>query len=65
MKSIQKLSAEEKEIELLISSLKNVLTDVPYNFEYETYDNDGEDDYDYEDEEFYEGDSLNLNGGNY
>lgn len=41
MKSIQKLSTEEKELKVLISSLKNVLTDVPYDF---VYNNDGSDD---------------------
>ena len=32
MRSIEKLSQEEKEIKVLIGSLKNVLTDVPYDF---------------------------------
>ena len=32
MKSIQKIDAEEKEIKILINSLKNVLTDVPYDY---------------------------------
>jgi hypothetical protein len=35
MRSIDKLSQEEKEIKVLISSLKNVLTDVPYDFEWD------------------------------
>lgn len=35
MKSIQRLSQEEKEVKVLISSLKNVLTDVPYDFEWD------------------------------
>ena len=35
MHSIEKLSQEEKEIKILISSLKNVFTDVPYDFEWE------------------------------
>ena len=34
MRSIDKLSQEEKEIKVLIGSLKNVLTDVPYDFEW-------------------------------
>lgn len=45
MKSIQKLSQSEKEIQLLIDSLKNVLTDVPYYIE----DDDDEDDDEYYD----------------
>ena len=43
MKSIQKLSSEEKEVRLLIDSLKNVLTDVPYDFVYDNADEDEED----------------------
>lgn len=35
MRSIDKLSQEEKEIKVLIGSLKNVLTDVPYDFEWD------------------------------
>ena len=35
MRSIEKLTQEEKEIKVLISSLKNVFTDVPYDFMYE------------------------------
>ena len=35
MRSIDKLSQEEKEVKVLISSLKNVLTDVPYDFEWD------------------------------
>ena len=38
MRSIEKLSCEEKEIKVLIDSLKNVLTDVPYDFEYDDAD---------------------------
>lgn len=49
MKSFQKMSQEEKEVKLLISSLKNVLSDVPYDFVYD--DDDDEDD---EDEEYYD-----------
>jgi len=33
MRSIQKVDQDEKEIKVLISSLKNVLTDVPYYIE--------------------------------
>ena len=39
MRSIEKLTQEEKEIKVLISSLKNVFTDVPYDFEYEDEEN--------------------------
>lgn len=45
MKSIQKLTQEEKEVELLIGSLKNVLTDVPYDFVYDNDDDDDNDEY--------------------
>ena len=45
MKSIQKIDREEREIELLISSLKNVLTDVPYDFVYDEDDDDDEEEY--------------------
>lgn len=46
MKSIQKISQEEKEVKLLIGSLKNVLTDVPYDFIYDNVeDEDDEDEY--------------------
>lgn len=48
MKSVQKLSQEEKEVKLLINSLKNVLTDVPYDF---VYDNDDDDE---DKEEYYD-----------
>lgn len=40
MRSIDKLSQEEKEIKVLISSLKNVLTDVPYDFEWDDEEGD-------------------------
>lgn len=40
MRSIDKLSQEEKEIKVLISSLKNVLTDVPYDFEWDDEEDD-------------------------
>lgn len=36
MRSIEKLSQEEKEVKVLIGSLKNVLTDVPYDFMWDT-----------------------------
>lgn len=35
MRSIEKLTQEEKEVKVLISSLKNVLTDIPYDFMYD------------------------------
>lgn len=35
MRSIEKLSAEEQEVKMLIKDLKSVLTDVPYDFMYE------------------------------
>ncbi len=41
MRSIERLSQEEKEVKVLISSLKNVMTDVPYDFEWDDED-DGE-----------------------
>jgi len=41
MRSIDKLSQEEKEIKVLISSLKNVLTDVPYDFEWDDEEDNG------------------------
>lgn len=43
MKSIQKVDQYEKELKLLIGSLKNVLTDVPYDFMYDDDDNDDSD----------------------
>ena len=50
------MSQEEKELNMLISSLKNVLTDIPYDFEYNKEDNDTYDceetDYDYD--EYYD-----------
>ena len=45
MRSIDKLSQEEKEIKVLISSLKNVLTDVPYDFEWDEVGADEESTY--------------------
>lgn len=39
MRSIERLTQEEKEVKVLISSLKNVLTDVPYDFEWDDEDN--------------------------
>lgn len=44
MKSIQKISQEEKEVKLLIGSLKNVLTDVPYDFIYDNVEDDEDED---------------------
>ena len=35
MRSIQKNDCDEKELKVLISSLKNVLSDVPYDFMYD------------------------------
>ena len=49
MKSFQKMNQEEKEVKLLISSLKNVLSDVPYDFVY-----DDDDDNENDDEEYYD-----------
>lgn len=40
MRSIERLSQEEKEVKVLIDSLKNVLTDVPYDFVWEEELND-------------------------
>lgn len=40
MRSIEKLSQEEKELDILIGSIKNVLTDVPYDFMYSRDEND-------------------------
>lgn len=54
MRSIEKLSHEEEELRLLINSIKNTLTDIPYDFH---YDNVDDDDDDYSDE--------NENEGNY
>ena len=42
MRSIDKLTQEEKEIKVLISSLKNVFTDVPYDFMYDDEDTNNE-----------------------
>lgn len=52
MQQLNAISSEEKEVRLLISSLKNVLTDVPYDFMYEadTYDCNDDDD----DDEYYD-----------
>lgn len=44
MRSIERLTQEEKEVKILISSLKNVLTDVPYDFEWDD-DTDGIDNF--------------------
>lgn len=43
MRSIEKLSKEEQEVKLLINSIKNMLTDIPYNFIYED-ENENEND---------------------
>ena len=42
MRSIEKLSQEEKEVQVLIRSLKNVLTDVPYDFEWDDEEENNE-----------------------
>lgn len=49
MKSIQKIDHDEKELRLLIGSLKNVLTDVPYDFVYDNVDDDDDDEEEYYD----------------
>lgn len=53
MRSIVKIasqvSQDEKEIKVLINSLKNVLTDVPYDFMYDKSDDDLSDDDEYYD----------------
>lgn len=51
MRSIQKLTKEEMEVRELIASLKNTLTEIPYDFE---YDSDDEDDRDINGEEYYD-----------
>lgn len=51
MRSIQKLTKEEMEVKELIASLKNTLTEIPYDFE---YDSDDEDDRDINGEEYYD-----------
>ena len=43
MRSVEKLTHEEKEIKVLISSLKNVFTDVPYDFEWENEEENSND----------------------
>ena len=54
MKSIQKVSQEEKELKVLIASLKNVFTDVPYDFMYENVNDNVDDDDNNEDDEYYD-----------
>ena len=49
MRSIEKLSQEEKELKVLIGSLKNVFTDVPFDFMWDEDNNSAEND-----EEFIE-----------
>lgn len=46
---ISSVSKEEKEVKVLIDSLKNVLTDVPYDFVYSEDDEDNDDDDEYYD----------------
>lgn len=43
-KTTTQISQDEKEIKMLINSLKNVLTDVPYDFMYDKSDDDLSDD---------------------
>ena len=52
VKSIQKLSSDEKEVKLMINELKNVLTDIPYDFIYDNIE-DSENGRDSEDDEEY------------
>ena len=49
MRSIEKVSQDEKEIKVLIGSLKNVLTDVPYDFMYDNVEDEDENDDEYYD----------------
>lgn len=50
MRSIEKLSQEEKEVKLLINSLQNVLTNVPYDFEWDNKEQNESEDYNYGEE---------------
>lgn len=43
MRSIQRLTKEEVEVKLLLESLKNTLTEIPYDFEYDDDDKDNRD----------------------
>ena len=46
VKTATQISQDEKEIKMLINSLKNVLTDVPYDFMYDSDDDvDDNDEY--------------------
>lgn len=47
VKTASQVSQDEKEIKVLINSLKNVLTDVPYDFVYDKSDDDLNDDDEY------------------
>ena len=49
VKTATQVSQGEKEIKMLINSLRNVLTDVPYNFMYDKSDDDADDDDEYYD----------------
>lgn len=51
MRSIVKSTQEEKEVRLLINSIKNTLTDIPYNFMYDKDDDDIDED-SWEDEKY-------------
>lgn len=49
VKTATQISQDEKEIKVLINSLKNVLTDVPYDFMYDKSDDDVDDNDEYYD----------------
>jgi len=49
---ISSVSKEEKEVKVLIDSLKNVLTDVPYDFVYENSEDDEDNEVD--NDEYYD-----------
>lgn len=53
MQSLNNLTPEEKELKVLISSLKNVLTDVPYDFVYDDYEEFDDND-EIDDDEYYD-----------
>ena len=48
-KTTSQASQDDKEIKMLINSLKNVLTDVPYDFVYDKSDDDVD-----ENDEYYD-----------
>ena len=49
VKTASQVSQDEKEIKVLIGSLKNVLTDVPYDFMYDNVEDEDENDDEYYD----------------